>query len=198
MDRGHRGTHPNARSEFADGIGITIDGCGIGVGAIFDPYDLGTCSGCSIIPQSDVWQRDSTGNGLSTREWTDRIRSHSGQSIHGPLIPTRRVSKGLQSQPDASARDIHPNPTRQRGTAQSPPAASTRDTSIPTRRVSEGPLIPTRRVSEGRLEATATADDNITMPDPLAFFITWPAYGTWLPGDDRSLSIDRLKAYSWG
>lgn len=27
--------------------------------------------------------------------------------------------------------------------------------------------------------------DNIIMPDPLAFFITWPTYGTWLPGDER-------------
>jgi REP element-mobilizing transposase RayT len=24
-----------------------------------------------------------------------------------------------------------------------------------------------------------------TMPDPLAFFLTWPTYGTWLPGDER-------------
>ena len=23
------------------------------------------------------------------------------------------------------------------------------------------------------------------MPDPLAYFITWTTYGTWLPGDDR-------------
>jgi REP element-mobilizing transposase RayT len=23
------------------------------------------------------------------------------------------------------------------------------------------------------------------MPDPLAFFLTWPTYGTWLPGDAR-------------
>ncbi len=23
------------------------------------------------------------------------------------------------------------------------------------------------------------------MPDPLAYFLTWPTYGTWLPGDDR-------------
>lgn len=23
------------------------------------------------------------------------------------------------------------------------------------------------------------------MPDPLAFFLTWVTYGTWLPGDDR-------------
>jgi len=23
------------------------------------------------------------------------------------------------------------------------------------------------------------------MPDPLAYFLTWPTYGTWLPGDPR-------------
>src|SRR3990172_7200949 len=23
------------------------------------------------------------------------------------------------------------------------------------------------------------------MPDPLAFFLTWTTYGTWLPGDER-------------
>jgi len=23
------------------------------------------------------------------------------------------------------------------------------------------------------------------MPDPLAFFLTWTTYGTWLPGDPR-------------
>jgi hypothetical protein len=28
-------------------------------------------------------------------------------------------------------------------------------------------------------------DENVIMPDPLAFFITWPTYGTWLPGDER-------------
>ena len=27
--------------------------------------------------------------------------------------------------------------------------------------------------------------ENTTMQDPLAFFITWPTYGTWLPGDRR-------------
>jgi hypothetical protein len=27
--------------------------------------------------------------------------------------------------------------------------------------------------------------DNIVMPDPIAFFITWPTYGTWFPGDER-------------
>lgn len=28
-------------------------------------------------------------------------------------------------------------------------------------------------------------DGNVIMPDPLAFFITWTTYGTWLPGDGR-------------
>jgi hypothetical protein len=28
-------------------------------------------------------------------------------------------------------------------------------------------------------------NDNVVMPDPMAFFITWPTYGTWLPGDER-------------
>jgi hypothetical protein len=23
------------------------------------------------------------------------------------------------------------------------------------------------------------------MPDPLAYYLTWPTYGTWLPGDER-------------
>ena len=30
-----------------------------------------------------------------------------------------------------------------------------------------------------------TDDATGTMSDPIAFFITWPTYGTWLPGDDR-------------
>ena len=25
----------------------------------------------------------------------------------------------------------------------------------------------------------------IPLPEPLAYFLTWPTYGTWLPGDDR-------------
>jgi REP element-mobilizing transposase RayT len=25
----------------------------------------------------------------------------------------------------------------------------------------------------------------IVLPEPLAYFLTWPTYGTWLPGDDR-------------
>jgi len=26
---------------------------------------------------------------------------------------------------------------------------------------------------------------NIPMQDPIAYFLTWPTYGTWLPGDSR-------------
>ena len=33
-------------------------------------------------------------------------------------------------------------------------------------------------------ERTVQAGD-IPMQDPIAFFITWSAYGTWLPGDSR-------------
>jgi REP element-mobilizing transposase RayT len=25
----------------------------------------------------------------------------------------------------------------------------------------------------------------VVLPEPLAYFLTWPTYGTWLPGDDR-------------
>ena len=25
----------------------------------------------------------------------------------------------------------------------------------------------------------------IPLPEPLAYFLTWPTYGTWLPGDER-------------
>jgi REP element-mobilizing transposase RayT len=30
-------------------------------------------------------------------------------------------------------------------------------------------------------------EKNLTMQDPLAYFITWPTYGSWLPGDQRGL-----------
>jgi hypothetical protein len=26
---------------------------------------------------------------------------------------------------------------------------------------------------------------DIPLPEPLAYFLTWPTYGTWLPGDER-------------
>ncbi len=29
--------------------------------------------------------------------------------------------------------------------------------------------------------------NNVILPDPIAYFITWPTYGTWLPGDERGL-----------
>jgi hypothetical protein len=34
-------------------------------------------------------------------------------------------------------------------------------------------------------EVLTVSGNNIIMPDPIAFFITWPTYGTWLPGDER-------------
>ena len=30
-----------------------------------------------------------------------------------------------------------------------------------------------------------TRPDEPPMPEPLAYFLTWPTYGTWLPGDER-------------
>lgn len=27
--------------------------------------------------------------------------------------------------------------------------------------------------------------DGVVRPEPLAYFLTWPTYGTWLPGDER-------------
>ncbi|MCA9109357.1 MAG: hypothetical protein KDA52_05390 [Planctomycetaceae bacterium] len=31
------------------------------------------------------------------------------------------------------------------------------------------------------------------MSEPLAFFLTWTTYGTWLPGDERGWVDDRLR-----
>ncbi|MCA9023576.1 MAG: hypothetical protein KDA86_00045 [Planctomycetaceae bacterium] len=31
------------------------------------------------------------------------------------------------------------------------------------------------------------------MSEPLAFFLTWMTYGTWLPGDERGWGDDRLR-----
>jgi hypothetical protein len=28
-------------------------------------------------------------------------------------------------------------------------------------------------------------ENEASMADPLAYFLTWPTYGTWLPGDER-------------
>ena len=28
-------------------------------------------------------------------------------------------------------------------------------------------------------------DNRPPLPDPLAYFLTWSTYGTWLPGDER-------------
>lgn len=29
------------------------------------------------------------------------------------------------------------------------------------------------------------AENEAPLPDPIAYFLTWPTYGTWLPGDER-------------
>jgi len=33
-------------------------------------------------------------------------------------------------------------------------------------------------------------DGGVPLPEPLAYFLTWPTYGTWLPGDERGW-VDR-------
>jgi len=37
----------------------------------------------------------------------------------------------------------------------------------------------------GRFGTAKTRPNEGSMPDPLAFFITWTTYGQWLPGDER-------------
>ena len=36
--------------------------------------------------------------------------------------------------------------------------------------------------------------DEPPMPEPLAYFLTWSTYGTWLPGDERGWI---LYAHGW-
>src|SRR6056297_3007718 len=43
-------------------------------------------------------------------------------------------------------------------------------------------MVPHFRVTMRR---RALMNDNVSMQDPIAFFITWPTYGTWLPGNER-------------
>ncbi len=38
----------------------------------------------------------------------------------------------------------------------------------------------------GRLGDARARPHEPPMPEPLAFFLTWPTYGTWLPGDELS------------
>ncbi len=37
----------------------------------------------------------------------------------------------------------------------------------------------------GMETAVRNRPNEAPMPDPLAYFLTWPTYGTWLPGDER-------------
>ena len=35
------------------------------------------------------------------------------------------------------------------------------------------------------MRSTRRRDCEPPLPEPLAYFLTWPIYGTWLPGDER-------------
>jgi hypothetical protein len=41
------------------------------------------------------------------------------------------------------------------------------------------------QILQRRCDLSAGRPHEPPLPDPLAFFITWSTYGTWLPGDDR-------------
>ena len=38
---------------------------------------------------------------------------------------------------------------------------------------------------DSRTRSTRRRDCEPPLPEPLAYFLTWPTYGTWLPGDER-------------
>ena len=38
---------------------------------------------------------------------------------------------------------------------------------------------------DSRMRSTRRRDCEPPLPEPLADFLTWPTYGTWLPGDER-------------
>src|SRR5256885_16629826 len=50
-----------------------------------------------------------------------------------------------------------------------------------------GQAILTRSVSEdiSRSITMLGRENEASMPEPLAYFLTWATYGTWLPGDER-------------
>ena len=39
--------------------------------------------------------------------------------------------------------------------------------------------------ADSRMRSTRRRDCEPPLPEPLAYFLTWPTYGTWLPGDER-------------
>ena len=41
------------------------------------------------------------------------------------------------------------------------------------------------QVRDSRMRSTGRRDCEPPLPEPLAYFLTWPTYGTWLPGDER-------------
>src|SRR5271166_2745320 len=38
---------------------------------------------------------------------------------------------------------------------------------------------------DSRMRSTRRRDCEPPLPEPLAYFLIWPTYGTWLPGDER-------------
>ena len=38
---------------------------------------------------------------------------------------------------------------------------------------------------DSRMRSTRRRDCEPPLPEPLTYFLTWPTYGTWLPGDER-------------
>ena len=38
---------------------------------------------------------------------------------------------------------------------------------------------------DSRMRSTRRRGCEPPLPEPLAYFLTWPTYGTWLPGDER-------------
>ena len=38
---------------------------------------------------------------------------------------------------------------------------------------------------DSRMRSTRRRDCEPPLPEPLAYFLTWPTNGTWLPGDER-------------
>ena len=41
------------------------------------------------------------------------------------------------------------------------------------------------QAGDSRMRSTRRRDCEPPLPEPLAYFLTWPTYGTWLPGDER-------------
>ena len=47
---------------------------------------------------------------------------------------------------------------------------------------------------DSRMRSTRRRDCEPPLPEPLAYFLTWPTYGTWLPGDGSGVPQPGLPA----